>query len=159
MYEAGMLKRWRFRKTDHETNFKGLGFSSLLSCMLANREVFDVDAAGAFLEPKMTQLHDPQLLPNISKAASRMSQAVRDGQPIVIYGDYDVDAQDLNLFGDVYCLADFAKPEGQLNFFDVSAFLNLFSAGDPLADLAEPIGEFNFFDVSAFLNSYGSGCP
>lgn len=91
MDEAGMLKRWRFRTTDHETDFKGLGFSSLLSCMLANRGVVDVEGAGAFLDPKMTQLHDPQLLPNISKAASRMSQAVREGQPIVIYGDYDVD--------------------------------------------------------------------
>lgn len=74
-------------------------------------------------------------------------------------GDYDVDAQDLDLFGDVYCLADFAVPAGELNFFDVSAFLNLFNNQDPLADLAEPIGLFNFFDVSAFLSSFAAGCP
>ncbi len=74
-------------------------------------------------------------------------------------GDYDIDIQDLDLFGDVYCLADYAAPAGELNFFDVSAFLNLFSSQDPLADLAAPIGQFNFFDISAFLNSFAAGCP
>jgi endonuclease I len=55
------------------------------------------------------------------------------------------------------CVADFTG-DGELNFFDVSAFLNLFSAGDPLADLNGD-GVFNFFDVSAFLNAFGAGCP
>lgn len=56
-------------------------------------------------------------------------------------------------------LADLAEPFGELNFFDVSAFLSAFSAQDSAADLAEPQGVFNFFDVSAFLSLYGSGCP
>ncbi len=74
-------------------------------------------------------------------------------------GDYDIDTQDLDLFGQVFCLADYADPAGDLNFFDVSAFLNLFTAQDPLADLAEPIGQFNFFDISAFLSAFAAGCP
>lgn len=74
-------------------------------------------------------------------------------------GDYDIDIQDLDLFAQVYCLADYAAPAGQLNFFDVSAFLTLFAKQDPLADLAAPIGQFNFFDVSAFLSSFAAGCP
>ena len=56
------------------------------------------------------------------------------------------------------CPADFAEPFGQLNFFDVSAFLSLFSAGDLAADLNGD-GTLNFFDVSAFLNLYAAGCP
>jgi hypothetical protein len=48
--------------------------------------------------------------------------------------------------------------DGQLNFFDVSAFLVAFKAEDSAADL-DPDGLFNFFDVSAFLVAYSEGCP
>lgn len=54
--------------------------------------------------------------------------------------------------------ADFAEPFGELNFFDVSAFLIAFSAEDPAADFNGD-SQFNFFDVSAFLAAYGEGCP
>lgn len=91
MFEAGMLKRWRFREHSPSADLAGLGLSPLLVKLLANRHITDTEQARDFLNPKMTQLHDPDLLPNINKAASRMSQAVRDKQPIVIYGDYDVD--------------------------------------------------------------------
>ncbi len=48
--------------------------------------------------------------------------------------------------------------DGDLNFFDVSAFLSAFGNSDPVADFNGD-GEFNFFDVSAFLNAFGDGCP
>jgi hypothetical protein len=54
--------------------------------------------------------------------------------------------------------ADLASPFGELNFFDVSAFLVAFNASDAAADLNDD-GEFNFFDVSGFLVAYGDGCP
>ncbi|MDF1810007.1 MAG: endonuclease [Phycisphaerales bacterium] len=56
------------------------------------------------------------------------------------------------------CAADFAEPFGQLNFFDVSAFLSAFSAGDLAADMNDD-GALNFFDVSEFLSAYAAGCP
>lgn len=55
--------------------------------------------------------------------------------------------------------ADLAEPLGELNFFDVSAFLSAYGSGLPAADLADPTGVFNFFDVSAYLGLYGAGCP
>lgn len=55
-------------------------------------------------------------------------------------------------------VADFAQPFGELNFFDVSAFLSLLTSEDPSADLNND-GLFNFFDISAFLNSFTQGCP
>lgn len=91
MFEAGMLKRWRFRTHETQAEFSGMGLSPLLATLLSNRGIHQVQQAHDFLNPKLTQLHDPASLPNIGKAASRMSKAVRDGQPIVIYGDYDVD--------------------------------------------------------------------
>lgn len=54
--------------------------------------------------------------------------------------------------------ADLAEPFGELNFFDVSAFLSAFSANDPSADFNDD-GMFNFFDVSGYLTSFNAGCP
>jgi len=55
------------------------------------------------------------------------------------------------------CLADLTG-DGQINFFDVSAFLSAFAAMDPVADFNND-GNFNFFDVSLFLNAFNAGCP
>jgi YVTN family beta-propeller protein len=54
--------------------------------------------------------------------------------------------------------ADLAEPFGELNFFDVSAFLTAFNKGDLGVDFNDD-GELNFFDVSAFLVAYQAGCP
>ena len=53
---------------------------------------------------------------------------------------------------------DYAEPYGELNFFDVSAFLAAFTDQSGQSDLAYD-GEFNFFDVSVFLQLYAQGCP
>ncbi len=54
--------------------------------------------------------------------------------------------------------ADLAEPFGELNFFDVSAFLISFGLTEARADLNDD-GLFNFFDVSAYLAAYSEGCP
>ena len=54
--------------------------------------------------------------------------------------------------------ADLADPYGELNFFDVSAFLAAYNAQDQVADLNND-GDFNFFDVSQFLTTFNAGCP
>ncbi len=55
------------------------------------------------------------------------------------------------------CVADFDQ-NGDLDFFDVSAFINAFQGQDPAADLNDD-GLFDFFDVSIFINAYNAGCP
>lgn len=57
----------------------------------------------------------------------------------------------------VECPADF-NSDGELNFFDVSAFLSAFAGGHPQADFTHD-GNFDFFDVSAFLGQFSAGCP
>ena len=59
--------------------------------------------------------------------------------------------------GPASCAADLTG-DGNLDFFDVSAFLNAYNAMDPIADFTDD-GMFNFFDVSAFLNAFNAGCP
>ncbi len=48
--------------------------------------------------------------------------------------------------------------DGELNFFDVSAFLTMYQAQHPQADFNGD-GDFNFFDVSSFLVAFQNGCP
>lgn len=54
--------------------------------------------------------------------------------------------------------ADLAAPYGELDFFDISAFLTALGAEDPIADFNND-GSYDFFDVSAFLQLLGDGCP
>jgi len=55
------------------------------------------------------------------------------------------------------CPADM-NSDGNLDFFDVSAFLTAFSSDDLAADFNND-GVLDFFDVSAFLAAFGAGCP
>lgn len=80
----------------------------------------------------------------------------------------DIAPEDMNPFpntdvyvatlGDDGCPADLAPPQGELDFFDVLAYLSLFAAQDPAADLAEPIGSFDFFDILGYLALFEQGC-
>ncbi len=63
----------------------------LIAQMLHNRGLGDPQAARDFLDPKLTDLHDPADLPGCSEAAGVIARAVAEKKRIVIYGDYDVD--------------------------------------------------------------------
>jgi single-stranded-DNA-specific exonuclease len=67
------------------------GAQPLLARVLAARGLSDPGLAAVFLEPTLKQLHDPSLMPNLDRAAERILGAARSGEPLVIYGDYDVD--------------------------------------------------------------------
>jgi single-stranded-DNA-specific exonuclease len=49
------------------------------------------ETAASFLFPALGDLHDPSLMLGMSGAVTRIQQAVRAGEKILIYGDYDVD--------------------------------------------------------------------
>ncbi len=73
--------------------------------------------------------------------------------------EYNFNSMTFSLAADPGCNeADIAQPYGQLNFFDVSAFLTAFTAGGDEADFNAD-GVHNFFDVSAFLTGFNQGCP
>lgn len=67
------------------------GLHPLIDRLLRSRDVLDAGQAQRFLDPKLLHLHDPATLPGCVRAARRLKQAVEQRQPIVIYGDYDVD--------------------------------------------------------------------
>lgn len=63
----------------------------LVDRILAARGWTNAADRAAFLDPKLTHLHDPSLIPDLDKAAERLLKAVRLRESIVVYGDYDVD--------------------------------------------------------------------
>lgn len=70
---------------------RSAGLPPVVAQLLAARGIFDPDQAREFLEPKLTGLRDPELLPGINRAADEIGRAMRDGEKIVVYGDYDAD--------------------------------------------------------------------
>ncbi len=68
-----------------------LGLPELLGRVLACREI-DIERVEAFLNPTLRDsLPDPFHLLDMDKAADRLADAVRSGETIGIFGDYDVD--------------------------------------------------------------------
>ncbi len=70
---------------------KQLGLSPLLVQCLLNRGLSEPEAIGSFLQPRLKQLADPFLLPNLAAAVGRLLHARERNEPLVIFGDYDVD--------------------------------------------------------------------
>ena len=68
-----------------------LGVSTIVAALLIARGHQDVDSAQAFLKPSLDQLHDPFLMRGMTDAVKRLLRAIDDQEPILIYGDYDVD--------------------------------------------------------------------
>jgi len=89
-----MATRWKIKPFDADRASalaRQAGVSSLVAQLLLNRGITDAARASAFIQAKLTHLHDPGCLPGVIEAADRLVRAVRDGRRIVIYGDYDVD--------------------------------------------------------------------
>ncbi|HMU32962.1 MAG TPA: single-stranded-DNA-specific exonuclease RecJ [Pyrinomonadaceae bacterium] len=87
-------KKWTIRKHDHERvqQFgRDLGVHPLVAALLIARGYDTREKADAFLSPSLKHLHDPFLLKGMREAVDRIQKAVRDGEKIMIWGDYDVD--------------------------------------------------------------------
>lgn len=59
--------------------------------LLVRRGVVDEESYRRFVAPSLGDLHDPSTIHGMDYACERIARAVRDGEGIVIYGDYDVD--------------------------------------------------------------------
>jgi single-stranded-DNA-specific exonuclease len=89
-----MSKRWRIHSHDPDriaSLGRTAGIPAVVAQLLVSRGVTDPSAVREFLDPKLADLREPQLLPDCEKAATLIHEAVRAGRRICIHGDYDVD--------------------------------------------------------------------
>ncbi len=89
-----MAKLWRIHPHDASRIValeRSAGIPAVVAQLLLCRGICEADLAREFLDPRLSSLRDPELLPGLSAAADRITASVRAGRRIVIYGDYDVD--------------------------------------------------------------------
>jgi len=68
-----------------------LGVSHTFACLLANRGFTSAESVESFLLPTTDKLLDPFTMRDMDLAVDRVLQAVAAREPILVYGDYDVD--------------------------------------------------------------------
>ena len=65
--------------------------SEVFARVLANRNITTLEKAEPFFHSDLDQLHDPLLMMDMEKSVHRVLQNIRSGNPIMVFGDYDVD--------------------------------------------------------------------
>jgi len=68
-----------------------LRISTAVARVLCARGFAEPEAARRFLRPSTADLHDPFLLTDMPAATARLARAIEQREPILLYGDYDVD--------------------------------------------------------------------
>ncbi|MEO5722595.1 MAG: single-stranded-DNA-specific exonuclease RecJ [Chthoniobacterales bacterium] len=62
-----------------------------VAALLQRKGFAAIDEVRAFLDPRLSSLGDPFLLPKMEVAVARILRAIDDRERIVLFGDYDVD--------------------------------------------------------------------
>jgi single-stranded-DNA-specific exonuclease len=70
---------------------RSLKVSETLAHWLVTRELADAEAAKRFLSPRLSELSSPVCMLDRSVAAERLARAVRNGERVAVFGDYDCD--------------------------------------------------------------------
>src|SRR3954452_344515 len=87
-------RRWVLRDGDGRIGLgiaQRLGLPEVVGRLLAARGV-ETDVAHHFLEPTLRALlPDPSVLIFMDEAAERLAHAIRTGETVGVFGDYDVD--------------------------------------------------------------------
>lgn len=90
-----MSKHWIFpsaiQASQVEFFARHLGILPVTASILLQRGLTDLDSARGFLHPAGIRFRDFRELPGAVSAGEILAKAVRDRDPIVIVGDYDVD--------------------------------------------------------------------
>ena len=68
-----------------------LGVSTFYAQLFGNRGITTHEQASAFLQPSLSDLHDPFLMKDMEAAVHRIDEAYQNQQKVWVYGDYDVD--------------------------------------------------------------------
>ena len=88
------MKKWiSYNKnySDIDNFIKEFKISDTLARLLINRDIDSIEKAKKYLNPDISQLHNPFEMLDMHKSINRIVKAVMEKEKICIYGDYDVD--------------------------------------------------------------------
>jgi single-stranded-DNA-specific exonuclease len=86
--------RWQLQEVDAgvaQSLAHALGIDPTLAHLLITRGIDSPEKAHHFLNPSLDQLLDPFTMAGMAAAVARLQTAILNREPILIYGDYDVD--------------------------------------------------------------------
>ncbi|MEZ5146618.1 MAG: single-stranded-DNA-specific exonuclease RecJ [Bacteroidales bacterium] len=124
-----MDKRWVLKKQGDENIVKHLSevlnIDLNLANLLAQRGVSTFDEARLFFRPSLEELHDPFLMNDMHNAVDRIEAAIKKGEKILVYGDYDVDgttavALVYTFLRSIYSNIDFYVPDRYQEGYGIS---------------------------------------
>lgn len=122
-------KRWKLLPAD-ETKVadlhQSLKIHPALCRLLVLRGIDTYEEAKAFFRPSLNSLHDPFLMKGMAKAINRITDAISQGEKILIYGDYDVDgttsvAVVFSFFRTIYANLDYYIPNRYSEGYGISS--------------------------------------
>ena len=94
MADGGMACRWTINRTNPEYIAyvaRIASVSPLLAQVLVNRGFKTAAQLDAFLNPDISKLADPFALPQLKAAVERIRIAKKNGELVLVHGDYDAD--------------------------------------------------------------------
>ncbi len=89
-----MQKRWNILSANEskvDILQESLKINRILCQLLIQRGIDDFEKAKHFFRPSLADLHSPWLMKDMRKAVDRILLAFQHKEPILVFGDYDVD--------------------------------------------------------------------
>lgn len=87
-----MRHHWTIPAEAAEDELTAAGFSPAMAQILRARGILTAEQAQKFLQPNYERdLHDPFLFRDMQRAVDRIIAALKNNEPIAVYGDYDAD--------------------------------------------------------------------
>jgi single-stranded-DNA-specific exonuclease len=89
-----LRQRWSFAEphpAEAAELAKAARLPQVLAELLVARGINQPAEAFAFLNPEVAHLHDPLLMLGMNAAVERLERAIAAHEPVMLYGDYDVD--------------------------------------------------------------------
>ncbi len=90
-----MTRVWKIKDKGHTEVIsklaEALNVSPIIATLLEQRGITSFEQARDFFRPDLGKLHDPFLMNDMDLAVGRLESAFKNGEKILVYGDYDVD--------------------------------------------------------------------
>jgi single-stranded-DNA-specific exonuclease len=94
MSKSASEKTWYFQPSRDDLNqalSRDLDIHPLIARIITNRGFENLNDIHQFLYPKLTDLRDPFMMKDMTKAVEKTLDSIANHDKIIIYGDYDVD--------------------------------------------------------------------